>query len=1679
MNKCNRKRKRGEDEDSTKTSQNLKQMDSRPHVPRICKIQFGILSAEEIRRLSVVDVTEPVILDHYVPKCNGINDLRMGSVDRRFCCSTCGKSMMKCMGHTGSIELAFPIYHIHHLPSVTKILNCICYFCSSLLIEKNPSASYSSPSADEYANSIFAKIRFDKINKSLKKQTLCPNQFCKGPQPRYSYVINNHEIGVKIDWSQVISKYEKLIKKTKAIRSKEKDVKDEDPLQNIETIKEIVSRLTLLSKQPFTAADAGNILNGISKNTCDFLGLDYKNAAPKDMILSTLMVPPPIIRPAAMTAEGRARNHDDLTEKLKDIVDANKTLKALISKSTNGEYDSFDCTSYILKNKFFSSNILIAIRELQTQVTFLFNNDIRGLKTDRQRSGAATKSISKRWKGKEGRIRGNLCGKRVEFSARSVITPDPNIDLDEVGIPYEAALKLTFPDRANRWNIDDLRKRVAIGPNKIGGAQTVIYPDGTAVDLNFVENRERVIQIYYGCVVERYLKNGDLVIFNRQPSLHKQSMMGHKVVVLPYKTFRLNLTVVTPYNADFDGDEMNMHVIQSYEGQAEVQELMAVNENIIAGKPCMGLIQDSCLGVNFLTKRDNFFTREQFCQFITQCKHFSYFMKFSKRRDSGAYLPKPTIIKPKELWTGKQIFSFLLPEKFYYKKWRKEGNKKLPLDPMDNYVLIHDGELLSGRLCKDTLGSSYGSIHHFLCRRKNGNEYASKFLSDIQRVVNWYMMNRGFSIGIGDNILSPEIKKNINDTQDILIQKVRMIYEKMMDEEGFESSELEPHILSLLRKGLSITSAIADKHLDDKNAIWAMVHSGSKGNPVNIGQMTACLGQQSINGKRISGRPLPGFEASERHPASRGYVRNNLYDGLTSVEFFEHAIGGREGLVDTAVKTAVTGYIERCLMQALNDIVVEYDGTVRKSNGELIQFSYGLDGWDENKLMRVTLNFNETEPIEYEYVEYQNSLSKKEEKEEKGDKFSWISAHEEEMELLGSLRINLMDAKKSLLKDFAMLPDDLSHEPVIFEDEMYVIEHQNNHVPFKEKSDFDISFLINEVSTMIQKLRDMCGLNDKRDFYIRSTLTSKNMIVRRRWKKAMLSGLFDIVIDKYERATISPCEMVGSTAAENHGEPCTQMTLNTFHLAGTLARAMTAGIPRMRELFFLTKHISTPSTTIFILPELTQNQFLFFKWHHSLQEMFLDDLICSEEIQILYEPDPKFTDIKKDQDLIDLHRIFLDKSLQNMDEHSKWVLRVPLSKKKLVDRGLSPKDVARVIRQHMNFSNQQGPYAHNCIIASETCMKDWILRIRIPNVKFLVEECGGAFEYQKQFEKDLCLRMMFELSRGIRISGIPGITGSTIREEENNTTIIDTQGSNLLDIWLLDGIDWTKTYSNVLHEVEEYLGLEAASELLFYELKNAAYLASATISDRHVLMLTDFMTHRGFLMPINRHGFNQYNNAFARSAFEEAVENLMEAGLFGEIDPVQDIVSNMMVGQSIPAGTGRVNVLMKEDYINEIKSSKNAIVPKYFQMGKWIEGKFDDDVVMTSTKWTMQHVMQKSDSIHEKEDPLKDWIPPMDRMENLEDEYASNHYYHFPCETPLCIDGYDSTSKISSKSNTCSTLSYAPSSPPSFARTEYKPSSPPSRFSSNFEVTSRAGFSDIPYDKGNRRHADPMFTMLD
>ncbi len=661
----------------------------------------------------------------------------------------------------------------------------------------------------------------------------------------------------------------------------------------------------------------------------DLLGYDHTTARSEWFILQALPVPPVTVRPSIILETG-IRSEDDLTHKMVDIIRVNQRLKESKEAGT---------PPLIVQD---------LVDLLQYHTTTYFDNEVSGIPQAHHRSGRPLKTLTQRLKGKEGRFRGSLSGKRVDFSSRTVISPDPNLDLAEVGVPESIAKKLTIPEIVTDWNIEKLKKLVINGPDTWPGVNYIVRPDAVKIRLDFVEDRSIIADsLEAGYLVERHLLDGDIVLFNRQPSLHQMSIMGHHVRVLPGKTFRLHPSVCPPYNADFDGDEMNLHVPQSEESRAEALLLMRVQEQLISprfGGPIIGALRDFITGAYLLTKDDTILSTQEF---------YNYAML----GDYQGELPEPKIKnKDGSFFTGKQLFSIFLPSDFNFimtSKWSK-GTKKVEKD-----IVIKNGELVSGVIDKASIGAEEPeSVLHRIAK-DYGNEHAKKFLNSILIIIKQYITDYGFSYGYSDLELSEKdreaILNDINETYNKVYDLTNQLNKKTLSPmRGMTREETAEALITYeLAKARDRAGITANSNLSDDNAGKIMATTGARGSALNVGQMAGALGQQSRRGKRLhtgfSNRTLSHFKEYDDNPDSHGFVKSNFRDGLSTLEFFFHAMGGREGLVDTAVRTQQSGYMQRRLINALEHIRLEYDGTVRDPHGHIMQFLYGEDGIDVAK----------------------------------------------------------------------------------------------------------------------------------------------------------------------------------------------------------------------------------------------------------------------------------------------------------------------------------------------------------------------------------------------------------------------------------------------------------------------------------------------------------------------------------------------------------------------------------------------------------------------------------------------------------------------------------------------------------------------------------------------------------
>jgi len=1487
----------------------------------IKEIQFGLLSPEEIKGMSVCHIIYPETMDETrtKPRDGGLNDPLLGSVDRQFKCKTCTENMTECPGHFGHIELARPVYHPGFIRRTKKLLEMVCHNCSKVLADR---------SDPQYAAAMRIrdpKVRFKRVWDICKSKKRCDNDT---PKPAEDGEFNpgggsgDGPAGGHAGCGNV----QPTIRQQALTLWGNVEIKDEDGVKTKE-------------KKVITPEMALSIFRRMKDHEMIDIGLNISQARPEWMIITVLPVPPPPVRPSiSMDGTGTGlRNEDDLTYKLGDIIRANGNVRQAIAEGS---------PQHIITD---FENLL------QYHVATYMDNDIAGQPQALQKSGRPVKAIRARLKGKEGRLRGNLMGKRVDFSARTVITRDANISLDEVGVPRSIARTLTYPETVTPYNIAKLTKYVQNGPTEHPGARFVVRSDGTRLDLRHYR-RATAVQLEYGWKVERHLMDGDYIIFNRQPSLHKESMMGHRVKVMPYSTFRLNLSVTSPYNADFDGDEMNLHVPQTEETRAEVKELCMVPLNIVSPQrngPLMGIVQDTLAGVYKLCRRDVFLTKEEVMNLMLWVPEWD------------GIIPLPAIFKPRPRWTGKQIISMIIPKIINIHMNSEQPDKDHPAK--DDGLLIQQGELMFGLLMKKSVGAAGGGIVH-LCYNELGPHGAMDFLNGCQRVVNYWLLHYGHSIGIGDTIPDTKtielVQKHINDEKEEVARLTQQATNNELEPlPGMNIREtFENKVSTALNKARDKAGTTTEKSLKDINNAVTMARSGSKGSSINISQMTALVGQQIVEGKRIpfgfKYRTLPHFTKDDYSPEARGFVENSYLRGLTPSEFFFHAMAGREGLIDTAVKTAETGYIQRRLVKALEDAEARYDGTVRNSLGDIIQFVYGEDGLDGisiekqrvdhmnlsnknfDKRFRLDVMDESTSGAALEALEYGRDMT--------SDPAVQHLLDQEYEQLQSDRKLVRQINRRKLAEDNMQLPLNIGR---IIETAKKLFKVDESH-----RSDLAPKDVIPVVQAMLERMvvvRGVDPISQEADYnatilfkiQLRSRLAFKRLAVEQRINKLAFDHILGEVENRWSRSMVAPGEMVGVLAAQSIGEPATQMTLNTFHFAGVSSKNVTLGVPRLKEILNVAKDIKTPSMVVYLDSEnATQEDAK--KMRNAVEHTSLRSVTAITEIY--YDPDVTSTNIPEDFDMVESYFLIPDSSEQDsLESQSRWLLRLTLDRQKMLDKGLRVEDVAQRVKDEYKKDI--------AVIFSDNNAEEMVIRIRVIRQDDDKDEDGN-----KIIEDDVMLkRLEKHLLDNCTLRGVAGIEraflnkGAKLIERADGSQVankdtpecmewyLDTQGTSLRDVLTIDGVDTKRTSTNDLYQIVDVFGIEAARAALMQELTQVLAFDGSYVNHRHLALLVDVMTYRGSIAAVTRHGINRADTgALMRCSFEETVEILLEAAAVGELDDCHGISENVMLGQMAPMGTGHFDVLLDPKMLETVISdnSRMGLMPGMTIKGTQLEG---------------------------------------------------------------------------------------------------------------------------------------------
>ncbi|KAF6008996.1 DNA-directed RNA polymerase III subunit [Brettanomyces bruxellensis] len=1445
---------------------------------RISGLQFGALSNEEIVSQSEVEVSTRNLFDldkGRVPVSNGALDPRMGISSSMAECATCHGNLATCHGHFGHIKLALPVFHVGYFKATIQVLQTICKNCSAVLLDENSKRKYLAelrrPDIDNLRKMKIVK----KVLDQAKKQRRCLVCGALNGVVKRAAAGGGGAAALKI----VHDSFRWVGKK-----GAEEKTRWNDDFQKYFRQNPDLERFYKRCYEDLNPLRVLNLFKQITPTDCELLGIDpAKGGRPEMYIWRYLPAPPVCIRPSVMMGQSNTSNEDDLTVKLTEIVWTSSMIRAGIQKgiTLNSLFEQWDY--------------------LQLAVAMYINSDsvspnLMPGSTGGSKSSKPIRGFCQRLKGKQGRFRGNLSGKRVDFSARTVISPDPNLRVDQVCIPELVAKVLTYPERVTRYNKNKLQTLVRNGPDLYPGANYLIRRnEDVKRNLRYGDRNKLAKTLSFGDVVERHLVEGDIVLFNRQPSLHRLSILAHYVTVKKWRTFRFNECVCAPYNADFDGDEMNLHVPQTEEARAEAATLMGVKSNLLtpkSGEPIIAATQDFITGSFLITGKDSFYDRAVFTEMCVMMSDGA--TKFD--------VPPPTILKPAYMWTGKQIYSLLIRPNHESKVLLNFDSKSktfippkdgLPneMSPNDGYVLVRNSQLLSGVMDKALLGGGKKTSLFYTILRDYGADEAAKAMNRMAKLAARYMGEKGFSIGINDVIPSEPVKQKKQEMVRIAYKKcddLIKLYKsgKLETQPGCNEEEtLEAKIGGLLSKVREEVGEFCINELDPSNAPLIMATCGSKGSTLNVSQMVAVVGQQIISGHRVpdgfQNRTLPHFPKNSKTPQSKGFVSDSFYSGLNPPEFFFHAISGREGLVDTAVKTAETGYTSRRLMKSMEDLSTQYDGTVRNSGDGIVQFRYGADGLDPMEMEgdAVPVNFERT----WEHCFF-------------------VTLNHSDKALYPYEVTDIVNNTLNPLRDSLIRRDNLGK---------IVAKNEENKIEYVDKNDAKRNFyesikkFVRKKVGVIAKMREGHSLDPMLIKPKNKVVTNKavEMYLINKLQKIsvpMIKKFLGLCLTKYIKARVEPGTAVGAVGAHSIGEPGTQMTLKTFHFAGVASMNVTLGVPRIKEIINASKLISTPIIKAVLVNDKDERAARVVKGR--VEKTTLEDV--TYYIEDVYKESQAYLQVKIDLDTIEKLQLELTID-QIMDAIVKTKLKIPRSCVSIVG-----KNKIQILVSEMGLEN--GKPSSRSTSSREIAA----LAKKDPDERDRLER-SSLFYKMQQLKRQLTK---------VVVKGLPEVAKAVINVRDDGKKELLVEGYGLKDVMATDGVIATKTKTNHVIEIFHVLGIEAARSSIVSEIDYTMRSHGMVVDPRHLQLLADVMTYKGEILGITRFGLAKMRDSVMQLAsFEKTTDHLFDAAFYTKDDKVEGVSERIILGQTMSIGTGSFKLSVQNNIPPEKLEPKKTL----------------------------------------------------------------------------------------------------------------------------------------------------------
>jgi DNA-directed RNA polymerase beta' subunit len=1580
--------------------------DFKVRVARIVGLQFGLLSPDYLRQIGV-HIYRPAINSQKLPVDGGLNDGRMGSNSRSMFCSTCSETFELCQRHPGYLELVRPILNPEHLKNILKILRCFCYYCSRLLV-RGHAALYQQFQTKRFSTSSFHASSFLlELSNASRKIPVCSTNI-DGPA---GYLAQQKKI------KQTIKKRSKEGKRNTSSSNNglgQPESEDVD-MQCIRSGQSFVCGACqptyVLEGLNIRATDSqGNampadaetilqILTNIRDEDIAFLGLHAQYSHPKWMVFTLLPIMP---QTAHEKHEGSGSwGVDEATGRLQNIIRLNNELGKEMQQRVQG----ISKKEKKERAKRFQRSEADMYRELQIQISCMISGDasiqstrnlptpdqIEQLEVFQNKDRALTpeenkqyqdllvmlemqsksqplarfgrgitntkgaNTIRKKWGGKSGMFRKHMKGKRKDFSGRSVITIDPYLAPNEVRPPIEMMQKLTDRIAVTKYTARDLTSCIRNGPKIYPGAVFIEFPDNTVCKVSSIEHTSVTLQPGWYIIV--HLKDGSQLIFNRHPSLHRESIMAHKARRGQTLTIGKSASTCTPYNADFDGDEMNLHKPQRSLAGAEAAELLAVDKHILAvknGRPLIAPIQDTPNGAWLVTDPGRLFSYQDALQYLMQCRlweghnHEMPVVTFVDRKTRQKYV------------TGHSIVSCLLPPSLYVS--RRMPRHRISQDALvmysdpknmyDSSLWIQDGFFLFGRLTKDRISDILLTIV-----KQFGDEQGVEFIFRIERTMYEMLTVLGSTF-------------SLLESQSPCPEQVQQILEQLRgwmqsDEAKTATDEVQCDVINAATKrieDLVIGTAHAKMVRQRwRNSLIEIVASGAKAKAANIRQIWGISGQQFSMGKRFA----QGISHSKYADpaAAHGFVDRNYFDGLTAAQYFFHGACGIEGIADMAVRVPDTGYMSRKMQRGMEQYKITHTGSVVDDTGQLLQVAFGDDGFNTARLEYTKMNILACRNEQEFAQRYQpHDLAQ-------NDADMEAALDEWEILILAREQMLIWKGKQQhIASNQRSLSTNCFSSPIRFEGLLHRFEKQT--LPEDDAGIVSLLECKMQVDALLRMLQDVYHVQPMQIFWIliRDWFCSRFVIRKYRWSAQTLRQALAEVERQFTKARTVAGDMQGSDTGHRLAEPLTQLSFNTFHFTGS-QNTLVGGVPRFKELIDMRGRISTPSMDVYFWPEWQKDAAFVQDLARKLPVVSLKHVVCSSTGTQLVDAEPW-----KRQWPLHLTPTMIHTMGNYKSRWSDYVMQIQLDKSKCMDKKLLPRHIMKRLKKYVHRLFENYGFASEILdsISFWDCSK---ASDAVWYVRFLFqEECspwnfwwrlhmqegkddeaeakaGKEDNHAKEGKKPKRITQKQKLQRPleskpqpkhlrqfyshlldrlyqVHLMGLPGIRAAEMRKSASGECIIKTYGSNLKQLFYhYPAVDSTRTCSNDIMEMSSVFGRNVASSVTEQELWQV--LQGAT-NIRHAKLASQIQAASGTLLGMHRFGcMQETDSAVQKMCFEVPADVLNHAITFSVQDNLTSVSANSILGNTIKMGGATVE-------LREAADCKQVIEPNIFEK-KYVE----------------------------------------------------------------------------------------------------------------------------------------------